>query len=349
MDRVLASVSVPPTEGQLRVSIFVNLPALLRELGQDPSEIVTAVGLDLDLFDDRENTVPFITMSRLLALCVERTRCEHFGLLLGERSNTSHLGLVGYLVQSSPDVASALRNLILHLHLHDRGAVPTLTVRNEVALLGYAIYQAGVVRADQIYDAAMAVASNLMTSLCGPKWRATEVLLSRASPTDPSPHRRFFRAPVRFDADQTAIVFPTSWLEHRLTGANAQLRRLLQARVDALEAKGKGDVVEQLRRVLRPLLVSGSGSEERVAQLFSIHRRTLNRRLKERGTTFRALVEETRFDIARHFLGVTRLPIVEIASALDYADASAFTRAFRRWSGTTPAAWRASAARPIVR
>ena len=120
---------------------------------------------------------------------------------------------------------------------------------------------------------------------------------------------------------------------------------MLQARVDALEAQGDGDVVAQLRRVLRTLLVSSSGSEEQVAQIFSMHRRTLNRRLQARDTTFRALVEETRFDIARHFLEITRLPIVEIASALDYADASAFTRAFRRWSGTTPAAWRASTAR----
>jgi AraC-like DNA-binding protein len=332
-------------EGHLRVSIFLNLPALLRDLGQDPKAIVTAAGLELDLFEDPETAVPFVTMSRLLALCAERTRCEHFGLLLGERSKTSDLGLVGHLVQNSPDVGAALRNLILHLHLHDRGAVPTLTVRNEVALLGYAIYQPGVVRADQIYDAAMAVAFNIMAPMCGPQWRATEVLLSRATPTDPAPYRRFFRAPLRFDADQTALVFPTSWLKHPLPGASAQLRRILEARVDSLEAQGNGDIVAQLRRLLRNLLVSGSGSAEQVAQLFSMHRRTLNRRLKASDTTFHALVEETRFEIARHFLGVTRLPIVEIASALDYADASAFTRAFRRWSGTTPAAWRANVVR----
>jgi AraC-like DNA-binding protein len=333
-------------EGYLRISIFVHLPALLREMGQDPAEIVGSVGLDLDLFDDPDNTISFVTMSQLLALCAERTRCEHFGLLLGERSRATDLGLIGHLALSSPDVGTALRNLILHLHLHDRGAVPTLTVRGEVAVLGYAIYQPGVVRAGQIYDGAMAVTFNVMASLCGPQWRPTEVLLSRAPPVDPTPYRRIFRAPLRFDADQTALAFATSWLEHRLPGANARLRRILQAQVDAIEAQGNGDVVGQLRRVLRTLLVSGSGSEDQVAQLFAMHRRTLNRRLKARDTTFRALVEETRFDIARHYLEVTRLPIAEIATVLDYAGSSAFTRAFRRWSGTTPAAWRASAALP---
>jgi len=345
MDRLAIPHATPLCEGHLRISIFVRLPGLLREMGQDPAEIVAAVGLDLDRFDDPEKTIPFVTMSRLMALCAERTACEHFGLKLGERSRTADLGLVGHLVQHSPDVGTALRNLILYLHLHDRGAVPTLTVRGGVAVLGYAIYQSGVVRADQIYDGAMAVAFNIMASLCGPEWRPTEVLLSRSHPREPSPYRRFFRAPIRFDAEQTALVFPAGWLERRLDGANAQLRRMLEAQVDALEAQGNGDVATQLRRVLRTVLVGGGGSREQVAQLFSMHRRTLNRRLKARDTTFQALVQETRFNIAREFLGVTGLSIVEIASALDYADASAFTRAFKRWSGTTPAAWRASAAR----
>jgi AraC-like DNA-binding protein len=343
MERSQPQVGLPPEEGHIRLAVFVHLPPLLRQLGHDPATIIGAVGLEPAIFDNADNVLPFTTMSRLLALAAERTGCEHFGLLLGERSKTTDLGLVGHLMLHSPDVGSAIRNLILYLHLHDRGAVPTLAVRGEVAVLGYAIYQRGVVRADQIYDGAMAVAYNIMASLCGPKWRPSEVLLCRAQPDDTTPYRRFFRAPVRFDTDQTALVFAASWLNHPLTGADAQLRRLLQAQVDAYEANGDGDIVARLRRVLRTLLVNGSGAQEQVAALFSMHRRTLNRRLQARNTTFHALVEETRFEIARHYLELTRLPVVEIANALDYADASAFTRAFRRWSGTTPGAWRASA------
>jgi AraC-like DNA-binding protein len=340
MDRAFTPIHPLLPNGYLRVSVFIHLPGLLREMGQDPAPIAAAVGIDLGLFDDPDNTIQFVTASRLLALCVERTRCGHFGLLVGMRSRTSDLGLVGELVENSPDVGAALRNLILHLHLHDRGAVPTLTVKSGVAVFGYAIYQPGVVRAEQIYDGAMAVAFNIMAALCGPSWRPTEVLLSRSNPSDPVPYRRFFRAPLRFDADQTALVFPASWLERPLEGSDPALRRALEAQVNALEALGNGDVVAQLRRVLRTMLVSGSGSAEQVAQLFSMHRRTLNRRLRAQDTTFHALVQETRFDIARHFLERTQLAIVEIASALDYSDASAFTRAFKRWSGTTPAAWR---------
>jgi AraC-like DNA-binding protein len=72
-----------------------------------------------------------------------------------------------------------------------------------------------------------------------------------------------------------------------------------------------------------------------------MHSRTLNRRLNAFGTSFQALVDAGRFEIARQMLADSAMEVTQIAASLDYADASAFTRAFRRWSGTTPAVWRA--------
>ncbi len=87
-------------------------------------------------------------------------------------------------------------------------------------------------------------------------------------------------------------------------------------------------------------LLTGHASADQVAALFSIHSRTLSRRLHAFGTNFQELVDEGRFEIARQMLEDSRMEVSQIAMALDYADASAFTRAFRRWSGTTPAQWR---------
>jgi AraC-like DNA-binding protein len=91
--------------------------------------------------------------------------------------------------------------------------------------------------------------------------------------------------------------------------------------------------------VLRSLLITRQSSLEQVAELFSMHRRTLNRRLEEQNHTFQKLVNEIRYEIARQLLENTRLSMGQIAAILDYSDASVFTRAFRRWSGTTPTAW----------
>ena len=73
-----------------------------------------------------------------------------------------------------------------------------------------------------------------------------------------------------------------------------------------------------------------------------MHSRTLSRRLHASGTSFQELVDEGRFEIARQTLEDSVMPVRQIAAMLDYADASAFTRAFRRWSDTTPAQWRAT-------
>jgi AraC-like DNA-binding protein len=100
------------------------------------------------------------------------------------------------------------------------------------------------------------------------------------------------------------------------------------------------DLGAEVRRALRHVLLDGQGSLDQVAQRFGMHRRTLNRRLRGCGLTFRALQEEARSDIARGLLRETDLPLGEIAAILGYAEPSVFTRAFRRWAGATPSAWR---------
>ena len=250
------------------------------------------------------------------------------------------LGIVGQLLQHLPDVGSALRSLVLHLQLHDQGGVPLLAVEQGVAVLSYAIYQRGVEGTDQIYDGAIAIIFNIMRALCGPTWLPTEVLFSHRRPSDIGPYRRFFQMPLRFDMDQTSLVFPATWLDHPLPEADPNLRYQLEEQIAALENLDSGDLTGQLRRVLRILLVTHQTSLAQVSQLFSMHRRTLNRRLQMQGITFQALVAEVRYEIARQLLENTRISIGQIAAILDYGDASAFTRAFRRWSGTTPTAWR---------
>jgi AraC-like DNA-binding protein len=182
-------------------------------------------------------------------------------------------------------------------------------------------------------------------NLCGPEWRPVEVLFAHRRPEDVRPFRRFFRAPLRFDAERTALVFSADWLKLRLPEADAELQKLLQEQIDALEARHGDEFPEQVRSVLRTGLLTGHARADQVAALFSMHSRTLTRRLDAFGTSFKALADEGRSEIAHQLLQNTKLDVSQIAASLDYADASAFTRAFRRWSGTTPAAWRAKRAR----
>lgn len=331
-------------EGQMRASVLTVLPEVLRELGQDPEQMLREAGVDAALLSDPENTLPFQAVGALLEHCVARTGCRNLGFLIGQRSRISMLGVLGLLVEHSPDVGTALRTLVQHLHLHDRGAVPTLAVGDNSTRMGYVIYEQEVPAQDQIYAASMTVACNIMRALCGTAWHPAEVLFPFRKPRDPGPLQRFFRAPLRFDADQAALVFPTTWLERPVPGAVPEIRREMDALAATLAGKQRGNVVAQVRRALCALLVSGRASEGEVALEFAMHRRTLNRRLRSQGTTFQRVLDEVRFDVARQLLGNTETPVGEIATNLAYGSASAFGRAFRRWSGSTPLEWRERAA-----
>ena len=330
------------SDGCVRAAPLAGIPGLLRDLGQDPAAVFAEVGVDPWLLENPESTVPFSAAGRLLAACANAADCPHFGLLLGQRTGPDCLGLVGELAAHSPDLGQALRNFVLNLHLHDRGAVPTLSVSEGEARLGYAIYQPGVAGTEQIYDLAATIACNLLRALCGERWRPNGVLLAHDRPADPALYRQVFGVRPRFAAEQTAVAFPATWLDRPLLGADPLRYRELVARIAELSAATQSDLAAQVRRVTCNLLLCGHGSLESVAGIFSLHPRTLNRRLKGQGTSYRQLREECRQALACQYLRDTGLPVAEIAARLVYADNAAFTHAFRRWSGHTPSAWRAA-------
>ena len=330
-------------EATVRIGPILALPGILRGLGVEPTGILAEAGFDLALFDDPDNEVSFAARNRLVAHCVARTGCQHLGILIGGQAGLQTLGLVGLLVKYSPDVETALRSLVRHFHLQARGAVTTLTADDGLATLGYDIYQPGVEATGQVGSGAVAMLFNIMRELCGPQWKPVEVRFGQRRPADVGPYRKLFKAPLRFDAERNALMFSDEWLTRSLPGADPSVRRLLQGQIDALEARHGDDFPEQVRSVLRTALVTGHAGADQVAALFSMHSRTLSRRLDAFGVGFQELVDEGRFEIARQMLEDSAMEVGQIASLLDYADPSAFTRAFRRWSGTTPGRWRAEA------
>jgi AraC-like DNA-binding protein len=328
--------SLPP--GYIDLGIAKEIAPTLRDLGIAPDPVIREAGLDPALFDDGANVIPFAALGRLLTLSVARTHCPHFGLLVGARASILSLGLVGRLMLHSQTVGEALQGLVANLSIQNRGAVPALSVAGDTALFSYEIYQPETESADQISDGAIACAANALRALLGSGWAPVEVLLPRAAPADPEPFRRHFRAPIRFDQECAALVFPAACLEARIIGADPLLRAMLEERIGDLKG---AHFTDDIRRLLRTRLAHDGCSADALADLLAMHRRTLNRRLGAEGTRFRTVVNEVRFEMARQLLADTNLSFGAVAAVLDYAEASVFTRAFRRWSGETPSAWRA--------
>jgi AraC-like DNA-binding protein len=331
---------------------LLPVPGLMRELGVDPAPLLASLGLDAALFDDPENRAPYAKLSHLLELAALATGRPHFGLLVGQRFDGRTLGALNDLMRNCSSVGDALERLVLYLGWHDSGAVPVLLRLGPARVcLGYSINRSSTPGATQVYGLAMAIAYLLLRELCGSAWRATEVSLAHAAPHDAAPYAHIFDAPVRFDAELSAVSFPAGWLAHRIEGADpvrhaeidAQLRTAVQAQDTSLSDK--------VQRALHMMIFAGTDSAAHLAQFFGLHERTLRRRLADEGTSLQQIGRQTRFELAALLLRNTRLPAAQIASALHYSDAAAFTRAFKRWARVTPIEWRmadARAAQPAV-
>ncbi|KLK93533.1 AraC family transcriptional regulator [Microvirga vignae] len=330
--------TLPP--GYIHLGVAKEIAPALRDFDIDPDPVIREAGLDPHLFDDGTNVIPHAALGRLLSLSVTRTRCPHFGLLVGQRATILSLGMVGRLMLHSETLGDAMRALVSNLSIQNRGAVPSLRLIGDTALFSFSVYQPEAESADQISDGSLAVALNAIRALCGPDWNPIEVLLPRAAPADQEPYRRHFRAPVRFNQETAVIVLPTSDLDRRIAGADPMVRALLEERIQQMKGAQGSVLSDDIRRLLRTRLTSKRCSAEDIADLLAMHRRTLSRRLKGSGMGYRAITNEIRFEIARQLLQYTEVPLGQIAAALGYSEASAFTRAFRRWSGQTPTAWR---------
>lgn len=326
----------------VRVGPILAIPAILSELGVKPQHAFSQAGVDPELFEDPDSRIALSVVGRLLDTCVTLTKTNHFGLLVGERFELSAFGPIGYLMRNSATVGDALRSLLLHLHLHDRGAAPILmSMAPDHSILGYSVYRHDTPALAQIYDVAIAIAYRIMVGLCGASWKPRRVQFSYGPPGNAAPHQKLFGARVSFDAEVSGIVFASHWLERPIEGADPVLNNVLAKAIQEAEANSSMSFTEQIQAVLPQMVLSGSISANALASLFGISERTLRRRLQEKETSLQQLLNEARFGLAQQLLRNTRLTVSEVAGALRYADPNVFSRAFRNWSGLSPTQWRA--------
>jgi AraC-like DNA-binding protein len=164
-----------------------------------------------------------------------------------------------------------------------------------------------------------------------------------ASPPHLEAYRHMFPGgALRFEADDAAIAFDARYLALPLRRDEPALRRMLQRALPLTVLQYRRDrlLVEQVRQVL-VTNAQAAHSAEQIARLLHMSARTLHRQLKDEGATLQQLKDDTRRDRASDLLFRTVKPIKQVASAVGFRSEKSFIRAFRQWTGTTPADFRA--------
>ncbi len=163
-----------------------------------------------------------------------------------------------------------------------------------------------------------------------PRWRPREVLFTCPRPQEASVYEAFFKAPVRFGAIENALVFAADWLRVQPPRSDPLIYAYLKQQAGELRASRNFETARGLKPLLRILLLTQNCTMPEAAQQLGMHSRTLGRRLRAEGTTFREEVASARCAMARQLLEQSVLPLAEVAEMLGYAELSAFAHAFKQ-------------------
>jgi AraC-like DNA-binding protein len=149
---------------------------------------------------------------------------------------------------------------------------------------------------------------------------------------------RFFGGAVRHGVPRSRVVYERAGLERRLRGSDPALAEILEHAVRSRRAPAQ-PVAEALQQVLLTAGPAAAAGQAQAAAALGLSPRSLRRHLAEEGTSFQAVLDRVRQGWAEAWLAGPSTPVAAVADRLGYADAAAFRRAFRRWTGMSPAAW----------
>jgi AraC-like DNA-binding protein len=310
-------------------------------LGVPRVELLREARLHEEQLRDPDARVPRSAIIRLWRAVGARVPDSAVGLRYGAEVRLRELGLVGYVMASSQTLGAALTRLTRYDRILSETLAVTLDPRDDATWVRVDVepeLRAFRPAADFRLAALLAACREMIAVPLAP----LIVQLPYRRPTDFHEYERFYRAPLEFGALSTSFLLrnedfarPVRLADETLTG---YLDRLAEQTLSALG--GQDTVRDRVRAVLFSKLSEEVPSLERAGRSLGMSGRTLQRELRHEGTTFAAVLAELRQDMARPLLRDGQLAVAEVGFLLGYQDPRAFQRAFRRWSGQSPRAFR---------
>lgn len=308
------------------------LPAFWRATGLTPPLIADA--------DARLTAAQFcVAWAEAQRLTGDRT----LALRLAAGMPAGAFGIVEYVCRAAPTLGVALRQWARYLGLLDAALTMALVDLggDDVALR---IVRESDAPAPGAHELCFAIVARYARELTAAPVRVTRVEFRHPAPRDVAPFRAAFEAPVVFGADVTQLVLPAAALAAPMRGADPMLLGILQRAAAELLAALPTDAsaAAQVARVLHAQLRDADTGIDQAAAALGTTSRSLQRRLRDEGTSFNDVREQVRRELAQRYLK-DGLAIAEISFLLGFSEPSAFFRAFKRWTGATPQTMRAAA------
>jgi AraC-like DNA-binding protein len=318
---------------------------LLEMHGLDAIGIGRNAGVDLAGIPVPGERIELDKIDAILRAAIPLIRDPAFGLRAAHCWHPSELGVLGYAWLSSSTLRTGLERAVRYSRLiGERGITEIEDTRQGLKVRFWAKRgnPAVVPMAAVFVDMTMALLLDMCRMNGGAVLRPVAATLRRQAPDPADAYGRFLGCPVRFGAEENAFVLSARDADRPLPSANRQLAAVFDKMLtEELARIDKSDVVSRTRAAVLEQLSSGEGTAEDTAKQLHMSPRTLQRKLAEVKTTYLQLVDDTRKDLALRYIEDPRRTVTDITFSLGFSQPSAFTRAFKRWTGLSPSDYRA--------
>lgn len=312
-----------------------NMPSVTLRYSQAIVQAAERLGLPLPTPGADGDRVALADQDQLWQAFVDSSSDPLVGISLGQQLQVGHLDVAGMLLISCEDYGSSLHALVDYHPIVGEGGDFALSTTVMAARLSYLPrFSACVAQRVEAVVAAMIQLSHWST---GGVFRPSGVQF-RHSPLDaPARYEQLLGCPVTFEQQENALLFEPSLLDTPLIQANAALREQLRELADQQMQALTDDALAS--RVINLLHQQPGLGKERMSEALGMSGRNLTRLLAEEGVSFRQVREQVLLQLAEQQL--TRGDkVVSVATALGFSDESAFSKAFKRWAGISPARFR---------
>jgi AraC-like DNA-binding protein len=318
--------------------------ASLREAGIPLYPLLSKAELTVEQIDDRSIRVNARSQIRLLELAADALQDDLLGFHLARGYDLREIGLVYYVLASAGMLGDALDRVVRYSGIANEGVELKFRPTREVSI---GIHHVGVKRLSDRHHIEFWMVSiiRLCRQLTNRRLVPSRIRVVHHRPRMPAELMSFLGCEIEFAASMDEVVFPRSVKSLPVISADHHLSEILLAYCEsALEDRGSRPTTlrSKVENAMAPLLPHGKATAAEIARQLGMSRRTFARKLSSEGWTFTEISEELKATLASHYLREKNLPISEIAWLLGYREVSAFTHAFKRWTGMTPSKSRAN-------
>ncbi len=325
--------------GSITIAYVTRLLADAGREGLDFVSLFREAGLDAALLEQPDAHVATPEFIRLLQLVMRRTEDEFLGLGRGTKSKPGTFSMMAHAVINCPSLGKAIERSAQFYRIVD---LPLELTLEEGSTESRLILRAASPEHDNILEAIIFISLRFWSWLTGRNLEPIAIQLDFPEPPQAVEFRRAFRGPVTYSNARNAVVFPTAWLSLPLVQNPLSLSKFLKDSLAHIIVGNNQPI--GLPEQIRAIISKGYGNTfpdfAQVCETLNMTPQTLRRRLKEENTSYQAIKDSIRQDAACYYLAKEELSIDEIALMMGFSEASSFHRAFKKWTGQTPAACR---------